>query len=84
MSRIELVCPAGSPAMLREAVGEPDEAEACLRKAIYLDPSHYEALTHLATLLDGKGDHANAELMRQRARRSFERMQEAARDAGGA
>lgn len=70
--------------LLREAVGEPDEAEACLRKAIYLDPSHYEALTHLATLLEGKGDHANAELMRQRARRSFERMQEAARDAGGA
>lgn len=70
--------------LLREAVGEADEAEACLRKAIYLDPGHYEALTHLAALLEGKGDHGNAELMRQRARRSFERMQEAARDAGGA
>lgn len=69
--------------LLREAVGEPGEAEACLRKAIYLDPGHYEALTHLAALLEGKGDHTNAELMRQRARRSFERMQEAARDAGG-
>ena len=69
--------------LLREAAGEPDAAEACLRKAIYLDPTHYEALTHLAALLEGKGDHANAELLRQRARRSFERRQEAARSAGG-
>ncbi|MBZ0070109.1 MAG: hypothetical protein K8I04_00040, partial [Gammaproteobacteria bacterium] len=69
--------------LLREAAGEPDAAEACLRKAIYLDPTHYEALTHLAALLEGQGDHANAELLRQRARRSFERRQEAARSAGG-
>lgn len=68
--------------LLREAVGELDEAETFLRKAIYLDPAHYDALTHLAALLEGKGDHANARLMRQRAQRSFERMQEAARNAG--
>lgn len=70
-------------ALLREAVGEPDEAESYLRKALYLDPGHYEALTHIALLLAQRGDMANAELMRQRAKRSFER-QEAARSAGGA
>lgn len=72
-------------ALMREAVGEPDEAEALLRKAIYLDPQHYEALTHLALLLQQRGDSANATLMQQRASRSFERQQdEAARRAGDA
>ena len=56
-----------------------------LRKAIYLDPQHYEALTHLALLLQQRGDSANATLMQQRASRSFERQQdEAARRAGDA
>lgn len=72
-------------ALLREAVGELDEAEAYLRKALYLEPNHYEALTHLALLLAQRGDRANAELMQQRAKRCFERQQaEAARSAGGA
>lgn len=71
--------------LMRQAVGEPDEAEALLRKAIYLDPQHYEALTHLAVLLEQRGDLANAALMQQRASRSFERQQdEAARRAGDA
>lgn len=72
-------------ALMREAVGESGEAEALLRKAIYLEPQHYEALTHLAVLLQQRGDGANAELMQQRASRSFERQQdEAARRAGDA
>ncbi|HEY9199723.1 MAG TPA: protein-glutamate O-methyltransferase CheR [Gammaproteobacteria bacterium] len=72
-------------ALMREAVGEAGEAESLLRKAIYLDPQHYEALTHLALLLQQRGDGANAALMQQRANRSFERQQdEAARRAGDA
>lgn len=71
--------------LMRTAVGELDESEALLRKAIYLDPQHYEALTHLAVLLEQRGDIANATLMQQRASRSFERQQdEAARRAGDA
>jgi chemotaxis protein methyltransferase WspC len=62
-------------AVVREAVGEPAEAEALLRKALYLEPNHYEALTHLAVLLNQRGDMANAELMRQRAQRSHGRVQ---------
>ncbi len=70
-------------ALLRLAVGEPVEAEAYLRKALYLDPAHYEALTQLALLLEQNGDVANAELMRQRAMRSFQRQTtEAAGNAG--
>jgi chemotaxis protein methyltransferase WspC len=69
-------------AIVREAVGEAAEAEALLRKTLYLDPNHYEALTHLALLLDQRGDTANAELMRQRACRCHGRMQnEAAKRA---
>lgn len=70
-------------ALMRQAVGEPDEAEALLRKAIYLDPQHYEALTHLAVLLEQRGDGANAALMRQRAARCFERQQDAATRRSG-
>jgi chemotaxis protein methyltransferase WspC len=62
-------------AVVREAVGEPAEAEALLRKALYLEPNHYEALTHLAVLLNQRGDLANAELMRQRAQRIHGRVQ---------
>lgn len=72
-------------ALVREAVGEPLEAEALLRKALYLEPNHYEALTHLAVILELRGDQGNAALVRQRAKRCFERMQdEAARRADGA
>ncbi|MBI5039959.1 MAG: chemotaxis protein CheR [Gammaproteobacteria bacterium] len=65
-------------AIVRQAVGEPAEAEALLRKALYLDPSHYEALTHLAVLLEQRGDKVNAELVRQRAQRSHGRRQDEA------
>lgn len=65
-------------ALMREAVGEADEAEALLRKAIYLEPQHYEALTHLAILLQRRGDDAQATLMQQRANRSLERQQDGA------
>lgn len=65
-------------AIVRQAVGEPVEAEALLRKALYLDPGHYEALTHLAVLLEQRGDKANAELVRQRAQRSHGRKRDEA------
>lgn len=72
-------------ALVREAVGESSEAEALLRKSLYLDPNHYESLTHLALILERRGDLANAALTQQRAKRSFERQQnEAAHRADGA
>ncbi len=62
-------------AIVREAVGEPAEAEALLRKALYLDPAHYEALTQLALLLEQRGDSGNADIVRQRALRCHNRRQ---------
>lgn len=45
-------------------------AESMFRKTIFLDPRHYEALSHLSLLLEKKGDQKNAELFRQRASRT--------------
>lgn len=48
-------------------------AESNLRKAIYLDPGHYEALSHLALLLEQTGDTQAAVLLRKRAQRAASR-----------
>ncbi|WP_063534201.1 CheR family methyltransferase [Burkholderia sp. MSMB1589WGS] len=56
--------------LIADARGRGDEATDCYRKALYLDPSHYEALTHLATLLDIAGDRDSAQWLMQRARRA--------------
>ncbi|MCY7272621.1 MAG: protein-glutamate O-methyltransferase, partial [Phormidesmis sp. CAN_BIN44] len=39
------------------------------QKAIYLNPSAYEAMTHLALLKEQKGDRAGANLLKQRIQR---------------
>jgi len=39
------------------------------RKAIYLQPSHQEALEHLAALMEMQGDHSGAERIMRRAQR---------------
>jgi chemotaxis protein methyltransferase WspC len=56
--------------LLREAKGELEQAAAYHKKALYLEPQHEEALTHLALLLDKQGDRAGAERLRERARRA--------------
>ncbi|AOK49292.1 chemotaxis protein CheR [Burkholderia sp. MSMB617WGS] len=56
--------------LIADARGRGDEAADCYRKALYLEPSHYEALTHLATLLDIAGDRDGAQWLMQRARRA--------------
>lgn len=55
--------------LLREASGEPGAAE-CYRKALYLEPNHYEALLHMAWLAHNRGDLAAARLFRARAERN--------------
>jgi chemotaxis protein methyltransferase WspC len=51
------------------ALSEEARAESCYRRALYLDPSHPDALLHLALLLEGRGDSAGASRLRTRARR---------------
>ena len=55
--------------LVRDASGSHADAAEFYRKTLYLDPSHHEALVHLAFLLDGQGDKAGAKVMNDRARR---------------
>jgi chemotaxis protein methyltransferase WspC len=59
--------------LIREAAGNVQEAETMLRKAIYLDPNHYEALTHLGVICRQKGDAAGARRFQERAARAAQR-----------
>jgi len=64
-------------AVIRNTAGEPDEAEALLRKALYLDPNHCEALALLALLLERGQRHEEALGVRQRLERCQRRRPEA-------
>ena len=55
--------------LLHDAAGRPERAGESYRKALYLDPTHEEALVQLATLLMGEGDAGGAERLFDRARR---------------
>lgn len=59
--------------LLSERRHEPQAAETYLRRAVYLDPNHYEALCHLALLAEGRGSESIARALRQRAERVFRR-----------
>ncbi|PFH12149.1 chemotaxis protein methyltransferase WspC [Collimonas sp. PA-H2] len=59
-------------AVIHDAADHKQAAADCYRKALYLEPSHADAMTHLAALLQTMGDHAGAKLLQQRARRSTE------------
>ncbi|CAD6526531.1 CheR family methyltransferase [Paraburkholderia sabiae] len=63
--------------LIADARGRGADAADFYRKALYLDPSHYEALTHLAALLDIGGDRAGAQNLMQRAQRSAARAAQA-------
>ena len=59
--------------LLSEHAGADAAAETYLRRAIYLDPGHYEALCHLALLAERGGHAPEAAVFRQRAARIFGR-----------
>jgi chemotaxis protein methyltransferase WspC len=54
--------------LVRDASGEPDAID-CYRKALYLEPDHYESLVQMALLLQKNGDAARAGTFKSRARR---------------
>ena len=55
--------------LVRDASGNHADAGAFYRKALYLEPSHQEALLHLAFLLESQGDKTGAKVLNDRARR---------------
>ncbi|MEW6219730.1 MAG: CheR family methyltransferase [Thermodesulfobacteriota bacterium] len=59
--------------VLLDATGELKEAAVCLRKALYLNPEHLEALIHLGLVSERLGDRAGAAACRERARRLADR-----------
>ncbi len=56
--------------LVSDAVGNLQHATACYRKVLYLEPTHTEALAHLALLSEKQGDQDSAERLRERARRA--------------
>jgi len=61
--------------LVREAAGSTEDAAQMFRKTIYLDPDHYEALTHLSVICQQQGDAASAQRFQQRAARAQQRNQ---------
>ena len=55
--------------VVRDAAGDLQGAAGCYRKVLYLEPTHTEALIHLALLLEKQGDLDTAQRLRERARR---------------
>lgn len=56
--------------VLHDALGHADLAAGSFRKVLYLDPTHREALLHLALKQEARGDESGAALLRARARRA--------------
>jgi chemotaxis protein methyltransferase WspC len=56
---------------LHAATPNLDRAEACYRKALFLEPTNEDALLHLALLLEQRGEVALAIKLRSRARRAL-------------
>ncbi|MEA5577157.1 CheR family methyltransferase [Anabaena sp. UHCC 0451] len=54
---------------LQQAMGNNQDSVQSFQKAIYLQPTHREALTHLALLKENQGDVVNANLLWQRIQR---------------
>jgi chemotaxis protein methyltransferase WspC len=56
--------------IIREAEGNTRDAEQMFRKAVYLEPNHYEALVHLSVICDRTGDAHTARCLLERAARA--------------
>ena len=54
--------------LVRDASGEPGAID-CYRKALYLEPNHYDSLLQMALLLQKNGDAARARTFKSRAQR---------------
>jgi chemotaxis protein methyltransferase WspC len=55
--------------LMKDAADDP-EAITYYRKALYLEPNHYEALVHIALWLEKNGDLPGAQPFKRRAERA--------------
>lgn len=56
--------------LVEDARGDAQGALVHYRRALYLDPGHYEALVHCAAQIDARGDTAGAKRLLERAGRA--------------
>lgn len=56
--------------LVEDARGDAQAALIHYRRALYLEPGHYEALVHCAALLDARGDATGARRLLERAERT--------------
>ncbi|OQY60468.1 MAG: hypothetical protein B6245_01210, partial [Desulfobacteraceae bacterium 4572_88] len=63
--------------LICNAMGNEEKAEAYFNKTVYLDPAHYEALSHLALIMERRGEQDRAVHLIHRAQRILEREGEA-------
>ncbi len=72
--------------LLSDARGDANASDY-YRKALYLEPNHYETLLHMTLLLEKNGDSAGASTLRQRLKRATNQQErtldQATRVAGG-
>ncbi len=59
--------------LVRDAEGD-DGAMDCYRRALYLEPNHYESLLQMAMLSQKNGDHSRAQTFKNRAQRVKNRL----------
>jgi chemotaxis protein methyltransferase WspC len=59
---------------LYQAHQQNAQAERCFQRAIYLEPTSYEALLHLALLKENQGDTVGAKIIQQRIQRLQHRL----------
>jgi chemotaxis protein methyltransferase WspC len=59
--------------LIRDCAGDQQGASEFYRKALYLEPDHYDVLIHLALLKDKNGEVTAAKALKNRARRVLER-----------
>jgi chemotaxis protein methyltransferase WspC len=59
--------------LIHDGAGDQHQASEFYRKALYLEPDHYDVLIHLALLKDKSGDSVGAKTLKNRARRVLER-----------
>jgi chemotaxis protein methyltransferase WspC len=61
--------------VIRESAGNAAAAEDFFRKALYLDPYHYESLMHMSLILERYVDVEGSRLYRGRAGRALSRQE---------
>ena len=57
--------------LISEASGKIDQADNLYRKALYMDPKHYETLVHLSFIVEQQGDTVASQRLKDRAERSI-------------